>query len=157
MSRRLFLKNAVAWPIATATVSVVKTSAVAAVPQTAPAPIPATSPVAASTPVTESVRLIELQRSAVAGFQYYHGEMVWEFLREGDKLQLVAEPTNTHDARAVRVLWHGLQLGYVPRVDNAAICHLLKAGQTLQAQLMRRRDSDNPWDRLEFAVYLKVA
>lgn len=64
------------------------------------------------------------------------------------------EPDNAHDQRAVRVDWLGQKLGYVPRVDNAAVSHLLDTGYTLSAEIVALQDSRNPWDRVEFAVFL---
>lgn len=100
-------------------------------------------------------RRIELQRSPIAGFQYYQGETVWPLLAEGTVLELVREPTNPYDLRAVRVDWHGQKLGYVSRVDNAAVSHLLDQGQLVAAEVVALRLSDNPWDRIEFAVLLR--
>jgi hypothetical protein len=101
-----------------------------------------------------SSRRIELQRSPVAGFQYHRGESIWTGLRVGEGVNLVREPDNPFDPRAVRVDWQGCKLGYVPRIDNAAICHLLDNGQVVSAEIVALRESDNPWDRIEFAVFL---
>lgn len=101
-----------------------------------------------------SSRRIELQRSPVAGFQYHRGESIWADLRVGEGVNLVREPDNPFDPRAVRVDWQGFKLGYVPRIDNAAICHLLDNGQVVTAEIVALRESDNPWDRIEFAVLL---
>jgi len=99
-------------------------------------------------------RKVELQRSPVAGFQYHQGEAIWPLLMVGASLSLVREPGNAHDLRAVRVDWQGQKLGYVPRIDNAAASHLLDAGHVLHAEIVTLRDSDNPWDRIEFAILL---
>lgn len=99
-------------------------------------------------------RKVELQRSPVAGFQYHQGEAIWPLLTVGAFLSLVREPGNAHDPRAVRVDWQGQKLGYVPRIDNAAVSHLLDAGHALHAEIVTLRDSDNPWDRVEFAIFL---
>jgi hypothetical protein len=99
-------------------------------------------------------RKVELQRSPVAGFQYHQGEAIWPLLMVGASLSLVREPGNAHDPRAVRVDWQGQKLGYVPRIDNAAASHLLDAGHVLHAEIVTLRDSDNPWDRVEFAIFL---
>lgn len=101
-----------------------------------------------------SSRRIELQRSPVAGFQYHRGESIWTDLRVGEGVNLVREPDNPFDPRAVQVDWQGCKLGYVPRIDNAAICHLLDSGQVVTAEIVALRESDNPWDRIEFAVFL---
>lgn len=99
-------------------------------------------------------RKVELQRSPVAGFQYHQGEAIWPLLMVGASLSLVREPGNAHDPRAVRVDWQGQKLGYVPRIDNAAASHLLDAGHVLHAEIITLRDSDNPWDRVGFAIFL---
>jgi hypothetical protein len=100
------------------------------------------------------LRKVELQRSPVAGFQYHQGEAIWPLLMVGASLSLVREPGNAYDPRAVRVDWQGQKLGYVPRMDNAAASHLLDAGHVLHAEIVTLRDSDNPWDRVEFAIFL---
>lgn len=99
-------------------------------------------------------RKVELQRSPVAGFQYHQGEAVWLLLTVGASLSLVREPGNAYDPRAIRVDWQGQKLGYVPRIDNAAASHLLDAGHVLHAEIVPLRESDNPWDRVEFAIFL---
>lgn len=103
-----------------------------------------------------SLRRIELQRSPVAGFQYHQGESVWVNLQVGERVSLVREPDNAFDPRAVRIDWQGHKLGYVPRIDNAAVSHLLDHGQGVSAEIVSLRESDNPWDRIDFAVYLST-
>lgn len=100
-------------------------------------------------------RRIELQRSPVAGFQYHNGEALWPLLTVGAALDLVREPDNVHDPQAVRVDWSGAKIGYVPRVDNTAVSHLLDTGESVTAEIVTLQVSDNPWKRIEFAVYLK--
>lgn len=73
----------------------------------------------------------------------------------GASLDLVREPSNAHDPRAVRVDWQGQKLGYVPRIDNAAVSHLLDNGHSVSAEIVALQLVSNPWDRIEFAVYLK--
>jgi hypothetical protein len=109
-----------------------------------------------ATPVARAavLRKVELQRSPVAGFQYHQGEAIWPLLIVGASLSLVREPDNAYDPRAVRVDWQGQKLGYVPRIDNAAASHLLDAGHMLHAEIVTLRESDNPWERVEFAIFL---
>ncbi|WP_341327535.1 HIRAN domain-containing protein [Methylotuvimicrobium sp. KM2] len=97
---------------------------------------------------------IELQRSPIAGFQYHEGEAVWDRLSVNDDLHLIREPENRYDPRAVRVEWRGYKLGYVPRIDNAACCHLLDNGRRLSARIVALNKSHNPWKRIQFAVHL---
>lgn len=79
-----------------------------------------------------------LQQSPLAGFQYHYGEVLWP--------QLVREPGNRFDYRAVRVDWQGHKLGYIPRLDNAAV------SQLLEAAIVRLSESSNPWERVGVEV-----
>ena len=97
---------------------------------------------------------VELQRSPVAGFQYHQGETVWPLLAVGAALDLVREPENAYDPRAVRIDWQGQKLGYVPRIDNAAVSHLLDNGQTLDATIVSLQASSDPWQRIAVAIRL---
>jgi hypothetical protein len=99
-------------------------------------------------------RSIELQRSPIAGFQYHQGESIWADLQVGDRLRLVRESENAYDERAVRVEWQTHKLGYVPRHENAAVCHLLDRGEIVTADITALKLSNDPWERIEFTIYL---
>ncbi len=101
-------------------------------------------------------RRIALQRSPLAGFQYHAGGRLWPQLALGDALELVREPDNACDPRTVRVDWQGTKIGYVPRVDNAAICHLLDGGQRVVGAIAALRQSPDPWRRVDLALWLEV-
>lgn len=89
-----------------------------------------------------------LQHSPLAGFQYHHGKALWPQLAIGQSLQLVREADNRYDDRAVRVEWQGRKLGYIPRLDNAAVSQLLDRGERLEAVIARLAKSSNPWERV---------
>ncbi len=59
----------------------------------------------------ESVK-IRVQSSPLAGSQYYAMSEAWPEIKLGDRLTLKREPDNRHDRQAIRVDWHGQQLGY---------------------------------------------
>ena len=96
--------------------------------------------------------LIIVQRSPLAGFRHSDGGEVLGKLRPGDRLELVREPANPHDANAVRVEWRGVKLGYVPRRDNAAVARQMDRGVALEARLAGARQNRNRSVRLEFEV-----
>jgi hypothetical protein len=73
-------------------------------------------------------------------------------LKPGDRLELVREPDNPHDANAVRVEWRGVKLGYVPRRDNTAVARQLDRGAALEARLAGIRENRNRSVRLDFEV-----
>jgi hypothetical protein len=64
----------------------------------------------------------------IAGFAYYEGALVFDKLKIGTKLKLVAEPTNAFDKNAVEIYLDDTKLGYVPRTFNREISKLLNAG-----------------------------
>lgn len=93
-----------------------------------------------------------LQTSPLAGFQYHNGETIWPQLAVGQSLQLVREADNRYDDRAVRVEWQGHKLGYIPRLDNAAVSQLLDRGEQLEAVIVGLQNSTNPWERMMVEV-----
>jgi HIRAN domain len=103
-------------------------------------------------PILQPVPVL-LQTSPVAGFQYHEGETVWALLRSGQALTMVREPGNRFDERAIRLDWQDQKIGYVPARDNAAVSQLLDRGERLNTVITQLRQANNPWDRIEFAVY----
>lgn len=107
---------------------------------------------AATVPAAE-VRVL-VQSSPLAGFRYYAGEDLWTQMREGDRLTLVREPDNPHDAKAVRVEWRGQKLGYLPRRENAAVAGAMDGGEAVDARIAKLRRHRNPWQRLLIEVFV---
>ncbi len=93
-----------------------------------------------------------VQTSPLAGFQYYAGQALFPLLRIGDRLDLIREPDNPFDPRAVRVEWRGVQIGYAPRLDNVDLARLLDRGEGLEARILHLEASRNPWRRILFEV-----
>jgi hypothetical protein len=102
----------------------------------------------------ENVRLL-VQNSPLAGFRYHAAAEVWRELRVGDRLELAREPGNPHDANAVKVLWRGHTLGYVPRRENAALAWGLDRGTPLRARISALSGHPNPARRVRFDVYVE--
>jgi hypothetical protein len=100
------------------------------------------------------VRLL-VQDSPLAGFRYHAAAEVWHALRVGDRLELEREPENPHDASAVRVLWRGRVLGYVPRRENAALAWAMERGTPLRARISALNEHASPARRLRFEVYVE--
>jgi len=97
-----------------------------------------------------------LQTSPLAGFQYHSGEALWPQLAAGQPLTLTREADNRFDDRAVRVDWQGHKLGYIPRLDNAAVSQLLDRGERLEATIVGLKNGSNPWDRIKVEVRWRV-
>lgn len=94
-----------------------------------------------------------VQRSPLAGFQYYAGSVRWEEMREGDPLVLVREVDNPHDPNAVRVEWRGEKLGYLPRAENRAVAEELDRNGRVEGRIAALRRHRDPWRRVLIEVY----
>jgi hypothetical protein len=64
----------------------------------------------------------------IAGFTYWDGLDVFDELKVGLELILEAEPSNGHDPNAVKILFKGTMLGYIPREGNEEISKFLQLG-----------------------------
>jgi hypothetical protein len=104
---------------------------------------------------TAQARIL-VQSSPLAGFQFHEGRRLWPELKVGDSLQLVREPDNPYDPRAIRVEWQGHKLGYVPRVENEAVARQLDLGNRLEARITKLTRHRDPWKRIEFEIFLRI-
>jgi hypothetical protein len=95
-----------------------------------------------------------VQSSPLAGFRHHQAGEVFRDMRAGDALDLAREPDNPHDPKAIRVDWHGVKLGYVPRAQNAAVAWAMDRGERLSARVSRLQTHRNPRKRIEFEVYV---
>ena len=114
------------------------------------------SPWAARTAPKPTRRRILLQESPLAGFQYHAGPRLWLELVIGEPLELVREPDNPYDTRAVAVYWGDERIGYLPRLENAVAAGLMDRGERLSARIERLRTSRDPWERVRLSVWLEV-
>lgn len=67
-------------------------------------------------------------RTRIAGFNHHDGAAkALMVMKPRTRLLLVPEPTNPHDANAIRVMsMAGSMLGYIPRVDAVAMAERLR-------------------------------
>lgn len=115
--------------------------------------VPALPPRASATPAPS----VTLGVFPVAGFRFHDGPEVIADLRVGDAVELVPEPHNPHDERAIRVQWRGAHLGYVPRRDNSVPASLLADGRHLRGTFTKvRPEAMNPWGTLAFEIRLDL-
>lgn len=122
-------------------------------------PFGAALPAKANTPLVKRQPRL-LQKSAIAGVQYYQADVVWSDLKQGDLVLLKSEPDNRYDTDAVEVYWHGsnsesiTKLGYLPRKQNYAVSQLLRDNQQVYARITRLTESDDPWQKIQVSVFL---
>ncbi|MBU2570795.1 MAG: hypothetical protein KJ725_12345 [Gammaproteobacteria bacterium] len=81
-----------------------------------------------------------------------HAPIVWDREEGGYRFD---DPPRDGPPHELPGLWRGYKLGYVPRIDNAACCHLLDNSRRLSARIVALNESRNPWERIQFAVHLQ--
>jgi len=96
-----------------------------------------------------------LATCALAGFQFHEGEKLWLSLSNGDRLDLVREPQNPYDRKAIAVRWRGRMLGYIPRQENDVPARFMDDGRRLCATLAAKRESGDPWRRIEMDLWME--
>jgi hypothetical protein len=90
---------------------------------------------ASTPPDPESLTAVGVYEEAVAGFRFYEGPNLLPQLRPGQAVDLVREPGNPHDPRAIAVYWEGTKLGFLPMLDNRVLTGLIDGGVPLRAEL----------------------
>ena len=81
-------------------------------------------------------------------------------LHERDRVQLVLEPKNKYDAKAILVKNEkGHKLGYIPRIKNEVLYHLMDAGKYLfgivkGGDIGENLDPEDRWIEIYIDVYM---
>lgn len=73
-------------------------------------------------------------------------------MKVGDPLRLVRESDNPYDAKAIRVEWRGVMIGYAPRAENVDLARLMDRGTPIEGRIVNLQKSRNPWRRVLFEV-----
>jgi hypothetical protein len=118
-----------------------------------PAIVCAAAPGVDAPPSTGEVRIL-VQSSPLAGIQFYTAKQWWSEMQVGNRLELVRESANRHDANAIRVEWRGHKLGYVPRRENQAVAREMDRGAELEARISKLQRHRSPWQRLRMDIYV---
>lgn len=93
---------------------------------------------------SDTVYSIPFFNCMVAGFQYYDGLRLIEFLHQGLRLHLVREAENIHDPHAIAVhTTEGGKLGFISRYLNAIPAAHIDNGKKLHV-VVRQADTGNP-------------
>lgn len=79
----------------------------------------------------------------VAGVFYRAEVSNFKQLQIGDELALEPEPSNRYDQDAIKVLFGGNHIGYVPKDSTQYIHAALKSGKTLRVQVDSLKTADN--------------
>ena len=102
-----------------------------------------------------SARIV-VQHAPLAGFVYYDGPELWERMKKGDRLMLVREPGNPHDANAIRLEWQGHTIGYVPRRENADLARQMDLGARVEARVTELTRHANGRKRISYVIHVPL-
>ncbi|MBO9620880.1 MAG: HIRAN domain-containing protein [Niabella sp.] len=105
--------------------------------------------------VVKQYHRIYLLQTFVRGFRFYKGVELLDQMNEGDLLELVREPDNQHDERAIALHFNNHKIGYVPREDNDILSKLMDAEIIpLQAEVTHLNKEARAWENVYIAVYV---
>jgi HIRAN domain len=92
----------------------------------------------------------------VAGYTYYDGEKIEDFLLEGKILRFKREPQCQQDPGAVEIYAGRKKLGYIPKKDNHEISQLLDYGMTIKGMICKRNFDDQPRKRIKVTPFREL-
>ena len=99
-------------------------------------------------------REILLFDSYTAGTSYIRDEVVFDEIKEEDRLILQREPHNRFDENAILVLdSQKRKLGYIPEKDNIVFARLMDAGKYLTAKV-NDLDPYGSFRKITISIYL---
>jgi hypothetical protein len=110
-----------------------------------------------ATDAAEPVARIVIQNSPLAGGRYYDANAVWNEIRTGDRLDLVREPDNPHDANAIRIEWQERKLGYIPRHENGHLARQMDHGAKPEARVTGRTRYRNGRKGISYEIFVPLA
>ncbi|MCB9497429.1 MAG: hypothetical protein H6686_11140 [Fibrobacteria bacterium] len=104
--------------------------------------------------VTDAFEFLPVLRSVAgtrfltpaAGFRYYEGNTTLAGILAGTELQLVPEPTNAFDPRAVRLEFQEQLVGYIRKVVSDSVLRAREAGLEVACSLVRAAMGNGPDD-----------
>ena len=98
---------------------------------------------------------MELYRGAVAGVKFYPSQTFG--IKPLDPLTLIAEASNPHDRRAIRVEHKGRTIGYIPRDSTAKLHDAKAAGSEFRASVVSYNKANPSWDSIIILVEATTA
>jgi hypothetical protein len=92
----------------------------------------------------------------IAGFTYHDGVDVFNELKIGTELVLIAEPDNKYDCYAVAIYFNGHKLGYIPKGRNKYISKFLNFGHTNLFEIKINRISPEEHPEHQIGIVVKI-
>lgn len=98
---------------------------------------------------------VYIKQLYISGFQYYEGPSLIEEMNKSGLVELVREPQNKHDKRAIAIYFNGHKIGYLPRISNKTMSILMDTELLeFHAEISHIEPEANTWEQIEIAVYV---
>jgi hypothetical protein len=105
-----------------------------------------------STPRSENDQYIR-KRMIIAGSSYCDATVL-AMLQIGSYIELEAEPDNPHDKDAVKLLWEGEKIGYIPKADRLAFITCLRLKRRVYG-VITNIITENNFTKYEFETWFE--
>lgn len=101
----------------------------------------------------------------IAGVQHHEYKKVIEAIAKEEKvydgesygtiLELMPEPTNQYDENAIRILYKGIMIGYVPKIHSAVISSMINDPNMnlMKCRIHTFIQEEKPWKMFKVVVY----
>lgn len=97
---------------------------------------------------------VYLLQSFVRGFQYYEGPNIIKEINQSGLLEMVREPDNKYDRKAIALHFNCQKIGFLPMESNEVLSILMDAKLIeLQAEVTHIEPDAADWEKLHIAVY----
>ena len=107
-----------------------------------------------SIPMPFSNRIVLLEDAHIAGTTHVKDiGKIAEQMKEGQELVLERDTNNTQDAWAIRVLFNGKKVGFVPADRNEMLARLMDGGKKVGATVTDK-ELLGSWHKIHIEVYL---
>jgi len=93
---------------------------------------------------------------SLAGFTFYDGIEVFQELKVGTVLNIVAEPDNKFDPCAVAIYYQEKKLGYIPKEVNKLVSQFLNLGYIHLFEARINRISPELYTEKQIGVLLRI-
>lgn len=97
---------------------------------------------------------VYLKQFFVRGFQYYEGPNCFEDINKSGLIELIREPANEFDNKAIALHFDKKKIGYVPRESNKTISILMDTELLeFHAEITQIEPEASHWEQIQVAIY----
>lgn len=97
---------------------------------------------------------VYLKHVFLRGFSYYDGPKIIDDINKSGQLEMVREPNNKYDKRAIAFYFNEQKIGYLPKESNKTLSILMDT-QLLEfhCEITHVRNDVSDWEKIKVAVY----